>query len=597
MNRLQPVVSKCSSLGINIANGNDFPIETLVADEANIQEASHVHRGSPRHRIHTTRLSAVLDSVRGSVLTSDESRPQSSGTQFSGSPIVQQVAGPSSSTTSIAPGDDTALEKRQQAADVSEDSRHLRHCDRQLLAPLFVMSLLHAFDKNVSHAKTMGMDSQLGISSAQWSILLTACYLGFVISTILVVVYIRVDGKRLLAMLGSLTIMMGSVTALMPVAADLTHAWLWVAAIRFLQGLFEAGFNAMMATYLLQFYTAAQLAPRMFVFFLVPAGAACLGSLYAFGMFHIGGAAVQNWQAFFVAEGLFTVICSTAAWFWLPYSWENASWHRKAGSDMEKINQELGLDSPLHRTTTLQFIDEGFDLRQLRCLLRSVPGRSWMLADISLGVTTALVLLYLPQMIEKLGFSAVMANLLTAFPYIAALGVLFVSLKCAPGTDQARAFLVVCIFALQAVGFFIYFLVLLQAKDSVLDATSVTSPDLSGRTKDAGNELDKGLKALGYLSLCLAASGVGTSNVLAAKLYGLRIDDHALRLVVNTVGVALINLAGGIASWAPETNKQEVFGFAFATFGFFVTLWSFADDALKRRRARKDMSINDIDHR
>ncbi|ORY79973.1 major facilitator superfamily domain-containing protein [Protomyces lactucae-debilis] len=585
MERLRQVPTFRSGQSVNIANGNDYPIETLEeCRNATLHEAQEP-RVSPRQRVHTTQLSAVLDSIRGSVLTANESRPQ---TAESSSSAPQPVTLPplQSSSTSIA--EDEVSKAKRAAHDAADDERHLRHCDRLLLAPLFVIALLHGFDKNVSHAKTMKMDISLGISSTQWSILLIACYLGFIIGTVVVVIYVRAQGKRLLAILTTLTIMMGTVTSLIASSSQFNYAWLWITAIRFLQGLFEAGFNAMMATYLLQFYTAAQLAPRMLLFFLAPAGASGLGALYAYAMIHIRGAMIDNWQAFYLGEGLLTVFCGIAAWFWLPSDWANASWHRAladAQEESKELDAELGLESPLQRTTTLQFIDEGFDLRQLKCLIRSVPGRSWMLADISLGLTTALILLYLPQFIEKLGFSSPHANLMTVFPYIGALAVLLVSLKLAPGTDQARAWLLMCIFALQAVGFLIYYIVMLQLGRQTATA-SVTSPNLERTSSASDKDLSTGFKVLGYLSLFLAASGVGTSNVLAAKLYGLRIDDHALRLVVNTVGVALINVAGGIASWAPSTGKQEAFGLAFAAFGFLVTSWSLADDYFIQRKNR-----------
>ncbi|KAJ4347510.1 hypothetical protein N0V95_005384 [Ascochyta clinopodiicola] len=106
-------------------------------------------------------------------------------------------------------------------------------------------------------------------------------------------------------------------------------------------GAFEAGFFPTAVTYLSTFYCRYDLAVRIALFYgqyaIAGAFSGTIGrrkyvnrskdpltTSAAYGVFHINGTALHNWQYLFIIEGGLTILLGIAAWFWLPHGPESA---------------------------------------------------------------------------------------------------------------------------------------------------------------------------------------------------------------------------------------------------------------------------------
>lgn len=406
----------------------------------------------------------------------------------------------------------------------------LRYTDRRLLGPLFVMAILHGFLKNVSHAKTMDLNATLHIPDNAWALLLTTFFLGFLISTFAFILCFKTENRPLLpTFLCLTTVLTGLVTignGVVPMALG-DKTWYWIAFSRFLQGLSEGAFTTLLVTYLLQFYTTDQLCFRMFLFFLVPGAASAIGALYAFGCYHIPSKILLNWQWFFIGEGVFAIVTGCLAYLILP----------RQPSLSQSTSRPVAITDT--KSPGVVAVEQWMSLKDCFSLLASPAGYSWMLIDLALGFPVSMVLLYLPQIIIRIGVPNQTANLLTVFPYLTAVACLFIMMRFSETRSKEAAMTV--IFGLQAFGFTLYRLsFVLQHQCAPL---------------------------LAYIATFFMATGLGTTNVLAARLYGPHIKRKDHRLFLNAVGVGLINSAGIATTWlfrSKHMRAEEV------TIGFCV---------------------------
>ena len=116
-------------------------------------------------------------------------------------------------------------------------------------------------------------------------------------------------------------------------------------AIRLLIGAFEAGFYPTAVAFMSTFYTRFDLAVRIALFYGQYAVAGAFGGSIAYGIFHIQGDTLHNWQWLFIIEGIATCVLALIAWFWLPMSpgsaWFLNAADRKYGADRIRKDNEM----------------------------------------------------------------------------------------------------------------------------------------------------------------------------------------------------------------------------------------------------------------
>ncbi|KZF23930.1 allantoate permease [Xylona heveae TC161] len=275
--------------------------------------------------------------------------------------------------------------------------------DTRLLPLLSLMYLFNSVDRsNLGNAKTDGLEGDLHMHGNQYSITLVLFYITFCLLDLPMNLLLkRFSGK---IMLPTLMIGWGSMTMLQCAA----HNWAGLIVLRLIMGAFEAGFFAGVTFYLTLFYTRNELAFRMAIFYGSATIAGAFSGLLAFGVFQIKDPHVPGWKWLMIIEGGATVILASCALWILPKSMSQCSWF----TEEEKIVGEQRLLQDCSVET-----DEKFDLKTALKRILDIRIMIWASIGFSYGVATASVANFLPQMVQRLGFTIVKTNLYTVAPY------------------------------------------------------------------------------------------------------------------------------------------------------------------------------------
>jgi MFS family permease len=161
--------------------------------------------------------------------------------------------------------------------------------------------------------------------------------------------------------------------------------------------------------YQTSFYRRGELARRLAIFYAASNIAYAFGGLLAFGVFQIEGGALPSWKYLFILEGSLSVLFAFVAFAFLPYS----AAHAKFLNEDEKKLAFYRIQSD-----SSSVVNEKFNLREAAKILQHPT--SWVILgiEICLGVPLQGVSLFLPQIVERLGYSTVQTNLHTVAPNI-----------------------------------------------------------------------------------------------------------------------------------------------------------------------------------
>ncbi|PTB38215.1 hypothetical protein M441DRAFT_147051 [Trichoderma asperellum CBS 433.97] len=190
-------------------------------------------------------------------------------------------------------------------------------------------------------------------------------------------------------------------------------------AIRLVIGLFEAGFYPTCVSYLSFFYGRFDLAVRVAIFYGQYAIAGAFSGAISFGVFHLKSGSLLNWQYLFIIEGSLTCFVAILAFFLLP---------RGPGSAWFLTQQEREFAAERMRRDTALFIlheygKDGMEKDKLsrRDAIEAV--KDWkfygvIIFNICASVPTQAFSIFLPLVLQGLGFASIQANLMTVPPYV-----------------------------------------------------------------------------------------------------------------------------------------------------------------------------------
>ncbi|KAK1980648.1 major facilitator superfamily transporter [Colletotrichum cereale] len=188
---------------------------------------------------------------------------------------------------------------------------------------------------------------------------------------------------------------------------------------RLLIGAFEAGFYPTSVAYLSFFYCRYDLAVRVGLFYGQYAVAGAFSGAISYGVFHLNNGRLKNWQYLFIIEGALTVSFGLLAWILLPAgpgsAWFLTSQERRFAADRMKADSALfvkhmydsdGVEKD--RLTKRDFVETAKDWKFWYVLAfnicASVPGQAFSV--------------FLPLVVQGLGYSSIEANLMSVPPYV-----------------------------------------------------------------------------------------------------------------------------------------------------------------------------------
>ena len=412
--------------------------------------------------------------------------------------------------------------------------------------------LFNALDKgNLGNAETAGLSDDLHFQPGQYNLLLSIFFVPYVIfAPPLAMLGKRFGPARVLPMLmftfGSFTLLAAS-----------AHDFGGIFAIRWFLGMAESGFLPLVIYYLTTFYRRGELARRLAIFYAASNVANAFSGLIAFGVFQIKGSSIPNWRYLFIIEGGVTVLLALFAYWYLPRSAAEASF---LSSDEKALAfHRMQVDSST-------VVNEPFQFREALRIFANPSTYVFLSLEICTGVPIQAVSLFLPQIVERLGYSTVKTNLYTVAPNITG-AVVCVMLAFASDLTHLRSPFIALAYLLTFSGFMIY--------------ASIT-------------DIEAHLPAA-YFATFMMTWGTSAPSVLVSTWYNNNIAHESRRVLLTSIGVPLANLMGLVSSnvfrqqdapqYLPALITVGVFGATGAVLAGLLGGGMWMDNA---RRDRKD---------
>ncbi|KAL5530811.1 hypothetical protein ACEPAF_7069 [Sanghuangporus sanghuang] len=306
-------------------------------------------------------------------------------------------------------------EKDLANVDAEEVKRAVRKLDYALIPLMTMFYLLSFIDRtNIGNARVAGLQSDLGLTDHQYQICITATYVPYIVTELPSNLVLRKLGPRyvmptLLTIWGLICTLQGLVT---------NYAGL-VCARAFL-GLVEGPMFPGIVLYLSGFYTRRQLSLRIAMFFSAASLSGAFSGLLAAAIMNMDGINGRpGWAWIFILEGIFTILIGLISFFITPSTPQDVRWLTKREKDI--IMKRLVLDRPM-----TSFSDV-FSWSQVLTAITS-PHVFIVFCMMFLNGTALFGLaLFLPTIVNQLGYTSTMTQLVSVGPYAAGFAVTIVS--------------------------------------------------------------------------------------------------------------------------------------------------------------------------
>ncbi|EJT78534.1 MFS transporter [Gaeumannomyces tritici R3-111a-1] len=437
-----------------------------------------------------------------------------------------------------------------------------RKFDFRLLPVLAFLYLLNALDKgNIGNAETAGFSKDLSFAPGQYNLILAIFFVPFVIFA----PPISIIGKKYgpARVLPCLAMVFGSMTLLTAAARSFSGIF----ALRWFLGMAESAVFPLVIYYLTTFYRRGELARRLAIFYAAANIANAFSGLLAFAVFRIESHLVDfSWRWLFIIEGTITVLFAVFAYWYLPLSASQASFLNE--EEKALAFHRISVDSS-------STVEEGFNLRKSLVIFRQPATYGFLLIEICVGVPSQAVNLFMPQIIQRLGYGTIQTNLFTVAPNITG-AVMLLILAFTSDWLRLRSPFVALGFILTCMGFAIY---------------------------AAIDNIETQLR-LGYYATFMMCWGTSAPSVLLSTWYNNNIAHEGQRLVLTSVGVPLANLMGLVSSnvfrkedapkYEPALITTACFGAAGATVAAAMGLWMVWDNRARNRSQGVNLSARDV---
>ncbi|TWU76017.1 hypothetical protein ED733_007169 [Metarhizium rileyi] len=433
--------------------------------------------------------------------------------------------------------------------------------DIRILPVLAVMYLFNALDKgNLSNVQTNGLGQELNFKKGQYNLVVSIFFVPFVIFA------------PPLAMLGkkygparALPIMMlalGSMTLFTAACQNFSGIF----AVRWFLGMAEAAFFPMVIYYLTTFYRRGELARRLAVFYAASNVANAFSGLLAFVVFRIQSRDMDSWRYLFLIEGSATVLFAVFALWYLP---------RRASEAKFLTKDEKSLAFHRIQVDSSSVVSEKFSFKEALQIFTYPSSYAFLAIEVCLGVPLQSVALFLPQIIQRLGFSTVKTNLYTVAPNVTGAAMLLV-LAFASDYTRLRFPFIVLGYALTFAGFIIY-----------------------AAIADVHDHMQ-----LAYFATFMMCWGTSAPSVLLSTWYSNNIAHEDRRVTLTSVGVPLANVTGLVASnifqerdapkYLPALVTAACFGFTGALITGLLGLYMILDNKRRDRNAGVKVKARDV---
>ncbi|PGH00576.1 hypothetical protein AJ79_08179 [Helicocarpus griseus UAMH5409] len=448
-----------------------------------------------------------------------------------------------------------------QVTDHKAERALCRKFDIRLMPVLAIMYLFNALDKgNLGNAQTDGMSKDLKLKDGQYNLLLSIFFIPYVVFA----PPIAMLGKKYnpARVLPILMFTFGLMTLLSATAKNFSGLF----ALRWFLGMAESAFFPLVIYYLTTFYRRGELARRLAIFYAASNIANAFSGLLAFGVFQIENTHLEGWRYLFLIEGACSVLFALFAYWYLPLSASQASFLNP---------QEKALAFHRIQVDSSSTVNERFNLRESLAILKQPTSYGFLAIESCLGIPLQSVSLFLPQIVQRLGYSTVKTNLYTVAPNITG-AVMLLILAFSSDFTRVRSPFIVLGFAFTFIGFIIY---------AAID--------------DVQAQLQ-----LAYYACFMMTWGTSAPSVLLSTWYNNNIAHEGRRMLLTSIGIPLANLMGVVSSnifrekdkpkYAPALITTAAFGATGALLAGCLGLFMWWDNKRRDKKFGITMKARDV---
>ncbi|KAL2392097.1 putative transporter C11D3.18C [Exophiala dermatitidis] len=281
--------------------------------------------------------------------------------------------------------------------------------DTRILPPLALLYLANFVDRsNVGNAKILGLATDLNLNNHQYAVALSIFFVFYVVSELPSnLVLKRMTPKFWLPFLVF-------VTGIIVMCIGFVKTYGQFVAVRALLGTFEGGLYPGSLLLLSTMYTREELALRVGIFYSSASLSGAFGGLLARGLSAIPATSTVHgsWRWIFIIEGLITCVVAVGAYFVLPNSVETAYFLSPEERKLARARLETS-----HQTSILSTEPEKFRWSEVRRGILSL--QLFFSGTVYFSICCALFSfsLFLPSIVQSLGYTANEAQLLSVPPY------------------------------------------------------------------------------------------------------------------------------------------------------------------------------------
>ncbi|KAF6810606.1 MFS transporter [Colletotrichum musicola] len=445
--------------------------------------------------------------------------------------------------------------------DKAAERRLTRKLDFRLMPVLAIMYLFNALDKgNIGNAETAGLSTDLNFKDGQYNLIVSIFFVPFVAAA----PFVALIGKKFgpAVVLPVLMFTFGMMTMLMAAAQNFGGVF----ALRWFLGMAESAFFPLVIYYLTTFYRRGELARRLAVFYAASNIANAFSGLLSFGVFQITNTSLRPWRWLFIIEATATILFSFFAFWYLPRSAAEAKF--LTPEEKELAHHRIRVDSS-------SVVGEKMSIRESAKVFRHPSTFGFLAIEICLGVPLQSVSLFMPQIIQRLGYSTVKTNLYTVAPNVTGAAMLLV-LAFLSDWRRLRFPFIALGFLLTFTGFIIY---------AAID--------------DVEREI-----RLAYYACFMMTWGTSAPSVLLSTWYNNNVVNENQRVLLTSIGVPLANLMGLVSSnifrkpdapkYAPALITTAAFGGAGAVCALGLGAFMVLDNRRRNRAQGVELTASDV---
>ncbi|RDW74831.1 hypothetical protein BP6252_05973 [Coleophoma cylindrospora] len=233
------------------------------------------------------------------------------------------------------------------ALDPVAEKKLLRKMDLHVVVPVSILFLLNFLDRtNIGNAKIQGLVQDLKMTGSDYNVALMIFFVPYILFEVPSNVIIKRVAPS--SWLCGIMFMWGIVT----LAQGFVKSFGSFVGLRFLVGLFEAGFSPGCVYLISMYYKRYELQWRLSIFFSASILAGAFGGLFAYALSQMAGISGYNgWRWIFIIEGLVTVLFAMAFKF-VVVDWpETAKFLTPTERTM--VIQRLAADTGMAKMDTL----------------------------------------------------------------------------------------------------------------------------------------------------------------------------------------------------------------------------------------------------